>query len=460
MMANTILIIEDEVMLARNLQKFLEREGFSVEIAQTLGQGEQALAEGEPDLILVDQNLPDGKGLDLIARIRTRNRSVKIVMLTAHGGVRLAVDAMKAGADDYLNKPLSLEEVSILARRLLAQTKTEGVLAYYRQREERGSGIDQILGQSAPIMAMKKRILQILKVEAQHVSGNLLSVLVTGETGTGKELVARAIHFGGLRRDQPFIEINCAALPRDLIESELFGHEKGAFTDAKERRLGLIQAADGGTLFLDEVGELPLAAQAKLLKVLEDQVIRPVGSVRDRKVNVRFIAATNADLEDRAASGEFRRDLIFRLAGIRIEIPPLCERSEDIALLARNFLSDMGRRYGRSGLRLHPEAERGLMHHTWPGNVRELRNVMEQAVLLTVGDVVMAEDITLREPPRLVSGSQQGSKTLDDAERALITQVLKEAGGNVTVAARALGVTRDTLRYRMLRHALKRNSFE
>jgi two-component system, NtrC family, response regulator AtoC len=301
--------------------------------------------------------------------------------------------------------------------------------------------------------------LQMLSVEAQHVSGNLLSVLVTGETGTGKELVARAIHFSGLRKDQPFIEINCAALPRDLIESELFGHEKGAFTDAKERRQGLVQAADGGTLFLDEVGELPLAAQAKLLKVLEDQVIRPVGSVRDRKVNVRFVAATNADIEDRVANGEFRRDLMFRLAGIRIEIPPLRERGDDITLLAYHFLGDIGRRYGRGGLKIHPEAEASLLRHTWPGNVRELRNVVEQAVLLTVGDLVMAGDLTLREPPRLVSDQHSGTKTLEDAERAMIIQVLKGAEGNVTVAARTLGVTRDTLRYRMQRHALKRDSF-
>lgn len=458
-MASTILIIEDEAILARNMRQFLEREGFAVEVAGTIEHGERALIEVEPDLILIDQNLPDGKGLDLMLRIRARDRSIKIVMLTAHGGVRLAVEAMKSGADDYLNKPVSLEEVSILANKLLSQTKAEGALAYYREREERSSGIDQILGFSSPVTTMKKRISQMLSVEAQHVSGNLLSVLVAGETGTGKELVARAIHFSGLRKDQPFVEINCAALPRDLIESELFGHEKGAFTDAKERRQGLIQAADGGTLFLDEVGELPLAAQAKLLKVLEDQVIRPVGSVRDRKVNVRFVAATNADLEDRAANGEFRRDLMFRLEGIRIEIPPLRERGDDITLLACHFLEEIGRRYGRNGLKLHSEAVAALLRHRWPGNVRELRNVVEQAVLLTVGDVVMVEDITLREPPRLVTGLQQGTRTLEDAERAMIVQVLKGADGNVTVAARTLGVTRDTLRYRMHRHSLKRDSF-
>jgi two-component system, NtrC family, response regulator AtoC len=458
-MASTILIIEDEAILARNMRQFLERQGFAVEVAGTIEQGKRLLTEVEPDLVLIDQNLPDGKGLDLIERIRTRDRSTKIIMLTAHGGVRLAVEAMKAGANDYLNKPVSLDEVAILASKLLAQIKTEGALAYYRQREERSSGIDQILGDSPLIVTMKKRILQMLSVEAQHVSGNLLSVLVTGETGTGKELVARAIHFSGPRKDQPFIEINCAALPRDLIESELFGHEKGAFTDAKERRQGLVQAADGGTLFLDEVSELPMAAQAKLLKVLEDQVIRPVGSVRDRKVNVRFVAATNADLEDRAANGEFRRDLMFRLAGIRIEIPPLRERGDDITLLACHFLGDIGRRYGRSALKLHPEAELSLLQHTWPGNVRELRNVVEQAVLLTVGDLVMAGDLTLREPPRLVSDQHPGTKTLEDAERAMIIQVLKGAEGNVTVAARTLGVSRDTLRYRMQRHALKRDSF-
>jgi two-component system, NtrC family, response regulator AtoC len=458
-MASTILIIEDEAILARNLRQFLERDGFSIDVAGTIAQGERAFNEVQPDLILIDQNLPDGKGLDFIARIRASDHSVKIVMFTAHGGVRLAVEAMKAGADDYLNKPVSLEEVSLLANKLLSQTKAEGSLAYYRQREERSSGIDQILGDSAPINNFKKRILQFLSVEAQHVAGNLLSVLVTGETGTGKELVARAIHFSGSRKDQPFIELNCAALPRDLIESELFGHEKGAFTDAKERRLGLIQAADGGTLFLDEVGELPLAAQAKLLKVLEDQVIRPVGSVRERKVNVRFVSATNVDLEDRVAEGDFRQDLMFRLAGIRIEIPPLRERGDDITLLASHFLKDIGRRYGRNELAFSAEATSALLQHTWPGNVRELRNVIEQAVLLTVGNIVNAYDLTLREPPRLVLNQDQSEKTLEEAERVMIIQVLKKAKGNVTVAAQKLGITRDTLRYRMQRHDLKRESY-
>jgi two-component system, NtrC family, response regulator AtoC len=458
-MASTILIIEDEAILARNLRQFLERDGFSIDVAGTLAQGEQAFTDTQPDLLLIDQNLPDGKGIDLIAKIRANDRSTKIVMFTAHGGVRLAVEAMKAGADDYLNKPVSLEEVSLLAKKLLSQTKAEGSLAYYRQREERNSGIDQILGNSAPISTLKKRIEQMLSVEAKNTSGNLLSVLIAGETGAGKELVARAIHFSGPRREQPFIEINCAALPRDLIESELFGHEKGAFTDAKERRLGLIQAADGGTLFLDEVGELPLAAQAKLLKVLEDQVIRPVGSVRERKVNVRFVSATNVDLEDRVAEGDFRQDLMFRLAGIRIEIPPLRGRGNDIELLACNFLKDIGRRYGRSELTFSAEARSALLQHTWPGNVRELRNVIEQSVLLTVGTIVNAHDLTLREPPRLVLDQNQSEKTLEEAERVMIIQVLKKAKGNVTVAAQKLGITRDTLRYRMQRHDLKRESY-
>ena len=265
-------------------------------------------------------------------------------------------------------------------------------------------------------------------------------VLIVGETGTGKELVARALHFEGSRRSGPFVEINCATLSPQLVESELFGHERGAFTDAKERRPGLIQSADHGTLFLDEIGEMLPASQSKLLKVLEDHRIRPVGSARDREVDVRFVAATNVPLEERVRSGEFREDLLYRLRTIRLAVPPLRERGEDAMLLAEHFLADHRRRYGRSELHLEACALEAIRRHSWPGNVRELRNVLEQAALLSVGVGITADDLSLWEPPPLRDqngGGDPGGATLVDVERDLIVRALQQAGGNVTVAAQA-----------------------
>nr|WP_249146248.1 sigma-54 dependent transcriptional regulator [Bradyrhizobium diazoefficiens] len=266
-------------------------------------------------------------------------------------------------------------------------------------------------------------------------------VLILGETGTGRELVARALHFGGPRAKQPFVSINCAALPEQLVESELFGHERGAFTGASEKKIGLFQAAEGGTLFLDEIGELPLPQQAKLLKAIEDKAIRPLGSVRDRALNVRFVAATNAALEERSRQAEFRGDLLYRLNTITIDVPPLRKRGDDIVMLAEHFMTECQRRYGRARLSLAPEAKRALLQYPWPGNVRELRNVIEQACLMCARDLIEERDLNLREFPPLVqeasstSGSAGGGN-LADVERTLIIEALRQQKGNVTLAAR------------------------
>ena len=458
-MSATILLIEDEALLARNMSRFLARAGHEVDVAGRVDEALALHAARQPDVILVDHNLPDGTGLDLVRAIRRNDRVAKIVMITAYGNVQLAVEAMKAGADDYLTKPVALEEISLLVERMLSQSQAEGSLAYYRRKEESRSGLDQIIGTSPAVQEMKARIAQILAMQARQVQGTPPPVLITGETGTGKELVARALHFDGPRRNAPFVELNCAALPSHLIESELFGHEKGAFTDAKERRVGLIQSADRGTLFLDEIGEMPLAAQAKLLKVLEDGRVRPLGSSRDRQVDVRFVAATNAAIEDRAMAGDFRADLYYRLRGVSIDTPPLRSRGADVVLLAEHFLTEHRRRYGRLELALSEAAATVLTRHRWPGNVRELRNVMEQAALLTVGERIEPGDLSLREPPALGGATIEGGARLQSVELDLIVQALTKAAGNVTVAAEALGISRDTLRYRMERHNLKRSSF-
>jgi two-component system response regulator AtoC len=462
-MPGQVLIVEDEARLGRNMRIFLERQGYRAEHVESTEDGFRRYLEIRPDIVLVDHNLPDGTGLDLITRIRDSDRWTKLVMVTAHGGVELAVAAMKAGADDYLTKPVSLDEMAILIGKLVRQADMEGSLAYFRSREEAASGLDRIVGTSRAILELKRKIGALTAAENAAGTNRVAGppVLILGESGTGKELVARAIHYHGPRRDASFIGMNCAALPEQLAETELFGHERGAFTGAGERRIGLIQAADGGTLFLDELAELPLSQQSKLLRVIEERVVRPVGGVRDRDVDVRFVAATNAAIEERTRQAEFRSDLLYRLNTITIEVPPLRNRDNDVILIAESFIAAFERRYGRAGLSLTEAARDALLGHSWPGNIRELRNVIEQATLMSARNRIDADDLALRSLPSVVaapSGILDG-KAFDDAEKRAIIDALRTHGGNVTMAARTLGVSRDTLRYRMEKHALRRDYY-
>lgn len=465
-MPGMVLIIEDEPLLGRNIRTFLQRHGYEAEHVETLAAGRRRYEETQPDIVLIDHNLPDGTGLDLIGEIRRRDRWTKLVMITAHGGVDLAVMAMKQGADDYLTKPVALDEIALLVDKLLKHARFEGAVAFVRTREQKESGLDRIIGTSPPILEVKKQIRFLTAAERSGSPDGSQSgpaVLILGETGTGKELVARSLHYDGPRASQPFIAVNCAALPEQLVESELFGHERGAFTGASDRKIGLFQAADGGTLFLDEIGEIPLPQQAKLLKAIEDKIIRPVGSVRDRKVNVRFIAATNSAIEERARHGDFRSDLLYRLNTFTIGIPPLRQRGDDIILIAQGFMAEFQRRYGRETLSLTAAARQALLRHSWPGNIRELRNVMEQACLMCARDAIDETDLNLREPPSLVPSGPSISATdannLAEVERSLIIGALRHHNGNVTLAARKLGISRDTLRYRMDKHALRRDYY-
>jgi DNA-binding NtrC family response regulator len=350
---------------------------------------------------------------------------------------------------------------------MLEQARLENSLAYYSGRERDISGVERIVGTSPAIVEVKRRLRFLVQAEAKASPDGAEPgppVLILGETGTGKELVARALHFDGPRAAHPFVSVNCAALPEQLVESELFGHEKGAFTGATEKKIGLFQSADGGTLFLDEIGELPLAQQGKLLRALEERMIRPVGALRDRPVNVRFVAATNAAIEERARAGEFRADLLYRLNTITLAIPPLRHRGEDIVRIAESFAAEFGRRYGRERLSFTPAARQALLHHPWPGNIRELRNTIEQAALLCARDAIDVSDLALRDlpslgaPAALVPGATDDGK-LVEAEKTLIISALRQHAGNVTLAARALGISRDTLRYRMEKHALRRDYY-
>lgn len=459
-MAHGILIIEDETTLAKNIKTYLERHGYEVRIAMSAEEGLQQLETFKPDVILLDLRLPGMSGLDALARIRKSDPQVKVVMITAHGNIETAVDAMKAGAYDFMSKPLVLAKLKVLLDKAVGQTRLEGTLSYYREKDAGENNLSALLGDSPPMRAFKNQIDQIIEAERTLKEGEPPAVLIIGETGTGKELAARALHYTGSRKAASFIEINCASIPSQLLEAELFGYERGAFTDAKERKLGLFEAADGGTLFLDEIGEIEISLQAKLLKALEDKVIRRLGNLREQRVNVRIIAATNQSLEEAVRKGRFRSDLFFRLRIIQLELPPLRSRGSDILLLANHFLKIHARRYGKKEMRFSPEAEQALLNYSWPGNVRELRNMIEQTVLLSRQETVQPSQLALLSGFMVQEGFQQGDEasrfllprqgiSLEELERDLVLQALEKTSWNVTQAAKLLGLTRDTLRYRM-----------
>ena len=471
-MNEAILVVDDEEVLARNLVRFLQQRGY---VARAAGNARDALSMLEtfrPDCALLDYNLPGMDGLQLMQALRELEPDLPVVIITGQGNVHLAVEAMKRGANDYLSKPLALDEVALAVAEVLSRHKIEEKLAYYRKRDVKG-GIEALVGDSAVVRATRAQLHRIVQAEAQMREGEPPAVLITGETGTGKELAARALHFDGPRAKGPFVEINCATLPAQLLESELFGYERGAFTDAKQRKVGLAEAADGGTLFLDEIGDIDAQTQVKLLKLLEERSVRRLGSVRDVRVDVRIIAATNQPLEQMVREGRFRADLFFRLRMIAVALPPLREREDDVLLLAERFLAEQRKRYGKPRLYLADDAKGVLRNYSWPGNVRELRNMIEQAVLLATQDAIESSHLPVceilsvlrraaEEPYASEAAAFQGDDIppsgLREAERALLLDALRRARWNVTQAARLLNVSRDTVRYRIARHGLRPDS--
>ncbi|GAA0751023.1 sigma-54 dependent transcriptional regulator [Ideonella azotifigens] len=462
-MGLAILIIEDETTLARNLAVYLERQGYEARTAASAEEGLAQLASWRPELVLCDHNLPGQSGLEALRRIRTQDPDIRVVMMTGYGSTELAVEAMKAGAADFLTKPLVLGEVKLLIERLLDQGRLANAVDYYTQREAQGSGLDKIIGESPPMRALKASIATLLDAEAQLADAQPAAALIVGETGTGKELVARALHFGGPRRARPFVELNCGALPSQLVEAELFGYERGAFTDARQRKAGLLETAEGGSVFLDEIGETELATQVKLLKLLEEKQLRRLGGLHSRPVDARVISATNRPLQQMVAAGSFRADLYYRLRIIELTVPPLRERGSDIVLLARHFLALHAGRYRKPGLRFSAEAERRLLGHAWPGNVRELRNAIEQAVLMAMdtnigpAELRFLGDAALPTAPTAFAAEATDDEdlNLERMERRLVQRALDRSGQNVSAAARLLGVSRDTLRYRLERLGLR-----
>jgi two-component system, NtrC family, response regulator AtoC len=458
-MSCAVLVVDDELTLARNIQSYLVRHGYDVRRAGTGAEALSVLERFAPAVVLLDLRLPDADGIEFLPRVKELAPAARIVIMTGYASFATAVLAIKAGASDYLAKPVVLGELRGLIDRVRCAPTHGGT-----GLDAGGTGLAAILGEAPAIVELRERVRRLLALERQS-EHTAPVVLVIGETGTGKELVARALHLDSARAQAPFIELNCTMLPEQLAEDQLFGHERGAFTDAREPRAGLIEAADGGTLFLDEIGDLGPAVQAKLLKFLEDRRVRRLGAVQERSVDLRVVAATHQPLEQLVRAGQFRADLYFRLRVVELRVPPLRERSQDILPLARIFLAEGARRWRRAGLHLTPAAEAALIAHSWPGNVRELKNVVEQAVVLGIGEAIEPTHLALSqldgepqsEPDRGFRLPAEGMQIVD-LERDMLRQALARSVWNVTAAARLLGLSRDTVRYRMQKHGLLRPS--
>ncbi|HXE56456.1 MAG TPA: sigma-54 dependent transcriptional regulator [Gemmatimonadales bacterium] len=468
-MSGTILIVDDERTLARAIKAFLAEQGYEAEVAGDAEQALQRLESLRPDVVFTDVRLPGMDGIALLRRIREFDPAIPVIVMTAFGSIEGAVEAMKLGAFDYLKKPVDLEELRLLVDRAREHALLRQELSYYRGRAAQELPPAGILAASPPMREVLERVRQVAALEDPP------PVLITGETGTGKGLVARTIHASSRRAGRPFIEVNCTALPATLMEAELFGYERGAFTDAKESKLGLFEAAEGGYIFLDEIGDVELSLQGKLLRAIEERVVRRVGGVRDRRIDVRILAATNRDLERETQRERFRRDLYFRLAVIILRLPPLRERGEDVLLLAEHFLARFSAKYGKTVRRLEPAVRDLLRAYPWPGNVRELSHVIERAVLWSRGPTLEVEHLSLSVPatpePESAPASAPAAAMdgngsplpplpppgvdLERWERALIEQAMREAGGNQTRAAQRLGISRDTLRYRLKKYGIQ-----
>jgi len=449
-----ILLVEDEALFARAVVKRLQKAGFECEHAESLNDARLLVKQFEPDMALLDMRLPDGNGLDLLSEFIARN--INTIVMTAFGDVSDAVNAIKLGAIDYLKKPIDLEELLLIIQKNEKTTELQTSLDYSRQRDTIANDSVQLIGESTPMQSVRQQITRIAQLSALSDAVQP-TVLITGETGTGKDVVARYLHASCANHDKPFVHVDCASLPAELIESELFGHEKGAFTNAVASRPGLIESAEDGTLFLDEIGELPLGLQAKLLNVLERRVVRRLGSTKERPVNARVIAATNRDLYQMSNEGRFRSDLYYRLNVITMKMPPLRDRGADVLLLANYFRQLTEKRYALPHHEFSAAALMAIQTYHWPGNVRELRHQISRAVLMCSQPMISEHDLGLPQVGiNQVANVLQGESqvTLDDAEKAMLLNALEQSRNNVSKAARLLGITRMTMRYRMDKHGI------
>ena len=460
---NRVLVVDDEKLVCWSLSEKLTEAGFSVDTALTGAEAREKFNDFNPEMVLLDVRLPDANGIELLSEFKSLDEEIIILMITAYADADSAVNALKKGADDYVGKPFDLEHVGHLVEQCFEKKRMRRVVNSYSRELRKKYDYDNLVGNSSKIIEVFKLIKVCADTDAKIV-------LILGESGTGKQLVARAIHHHSARQDEPFIETNCAAIPDNLMENELFGHEKGAFTDASQRYRGIFEAADGGTVFLDEIGDMSMTMQAKILKVIDSNTYRRLGGHEDLVANVRIVTATNRDLRDMVREGNFRSDLFYRLNVMTINLPTLRERKDDIPALTSYFIERINEEYGRKIEGATEEALKCLMHYDWPGNVRELRNSLERAMMLEEGNMLTPqylsreirecavdngeiEESEVGKKGTVVSGSYinlpPDGISLEAVEKELICQAMQRYNGNQTRAAKCLHMSRDTLRYRI-----------
>ena len=445
MARNKVLVVDDEPGVRFGIRDFLEQQGYEIEEAESCADAQHLFRASRPDIVIADYMMPDGTALDLLPRLKEIDSNIPLLVLTAHGSIDLAVRAIKEGADQFLTKPLELQTLQVILQRLLQKQRNHHKQLASKTRQVR-QAIDPFIGTSSAIRALADQARKILSSESP--------ILILGETGSGKGVLARWLHENSPRADEAFVDLNCAGLSRELLETELFGHEKGAFTSATASKQGLFEVAHRGTIFLDEVGDVDLQIQPKLLKVLEEKRFRRVGDVRDRQVDVRLIAATHQDLGQFVREKKFRDDLYFRISTIPLSFPPLRERIDDIPTVAQYLLNKVSADLGRGDLTLDEDCVKALQAYTWPGNVRELRNVIERAVLLSDQRTISMKDLHFDGNTSMSAPFLDSRLTLLELEKQHIERVLQEEQGRVEKAAKRLGIPRSSLYQKIKKHQI------
>jgi DNA-binding NtrC family response regulator len=455
-----ILVVDDEDLLRWSIKTKLEKWGYDTLEAETAADGLKLFNEESPALIILDIKLPDGSGIDVLQKMKEQDPNAAVIVITANTTIDNAVAALRLGAFDFICKPINYDELQTSVRNGLETSRLRDTLHRVQSYQKKRFSFEMIVAESPQMRELLEVIQRVAESEAS-------CVVLQGESGVGKDLVAKAVHYQSRRADFPYVAINCAAIPETLMETEMFGHEKGAFTDARAQKKGVFELADGGTILLDEIGDLPLGLQAKLLRVIEEQQFRRVGGVRNIHVDVRIIASSNRDLEEEVKQGRFRTDLFYRLSVVQISIPPLRERKEDILLIADHLIKNFNVKMKRNIVGLAPETKKLFLEYSWPGNVRELRNTIEHAMIFEESPHITPKHLHARithpGPPVALMGQKLsvagavGKLTLEEMECNMIRQALEQTSWNQTRAAEVLGISRDAIRYKIKKHKIERS---